>query len=35
MKFPTWWGSGYFLELHNVPLDFPRKKKNDISLRHG
>ena len=21
MKFPPWWGSGYFLELHNAPIN--------------
>ena len=25
MKFPPWWGYGYFLELHNVNYGSPEK----------
>ena len=41
MKFPPWWGSGYFLELHNVFLSEQHcirdlvssvAKQNDIPL---
>ena len=27
MKFPPWWGYGYFLELHNMEVDYSTVQK--------
>jgi len=34
VKFPPWWGSGYFLELHNVQLE-KRKMRQGKRKKEG